>query len=159
MEQLQSVLLNVWQEACRHIEIGHSTATITALLVKHLPVHQLLVRRIDAARSCLETVAVGLAGSKQPLRDARTNCSATDLQSLLAWCRGGKVSHRRGDDPSAVKPLEIVADHFEGDVLAGPLGDPAGHCGVLALLRPPAASFIPSTSSWPNCSWSLSPRL
>jgi transcriptional regulator with GAF, ATPase, and Fis domain len=143
MEQLQSVLLNVWQEACRHIEITQSTATIAALLVEHLPVQQLLVRRIDAARNCIETVAVGLAGAKSQLSDARTNCSAAQLESLLAWCRRGKVAHGRNGDPSASEPLEVVANHFDGDVLAGPLGDPAGHCGVLALLAPAGRIFHP----------------
>ena len=51
VEPFQQVLLNVWQEACRHIDISQSTANIAAMLVRHIPVEQVLVRRIDAARS------------------------------------------------------------------------------------------------------------
>ena len=69
------------------------------MLVEHIPVQQVLVRRIDAARSCLETVAIGLAGSKHQRPDARTDCSAAELESLLAWCRRGRVAHRGDGDP------------------------------------------------------------
>lgn len=143
MEQFQSVLLNVWQEACRHIEIGQATATIAAMLVEHIPVEQVLVRRIDTARSCMETVGVGLAGSHRHLPDARTDCSAAELESLRAWCRGGKVAHRRDGDASLAKPLTLVSGRYNGDVLAGPLGDPEGHCGALALLAPAGQGFDP----------------
>ncbi len=143
MERFQPVLLNVWQEACRHIEISQSTATIAAMLVEHIPVEQVLVRRVDGARPCLETVAVGLAGSEYGHPDARTDCSAAELESLLAWCRRGKVAHRNDDDFSTAKVLRIIANRFEGDVLAGPLGDPQAHCGVLALLAPAGRRFEP----------------
>ena len=63
MEQSQQVLLKVWQEACRHIEIGQSTANIAAMLACHVPVEQVLVRRIDSIRSGLETVAAGSESS------------------------------------------------------------------------------------------------
>ena len=52
MEKFQTVLLNVWQEACRHIEISESTETISAILAKHMPIRQILVRRIDCQHPC-----------------------------------------------------------------------------------------------------------
>ena len=61
MEEFRSVLLDVWREACRHIEISQSTETIAAMLAEHLPIAQVLVRQIDPARGCLETVAMGVA--------------------------------------------------------------------------------------------------
>ena len=141
MKQSQPVLLNVWQEACRHIEISQSTANIAAMLVEQMPIEQVLVRRIDAGRPCLETVAIGLAGSKHRLPDARTDCSPGELEALLAWCRRGDVAHAGDADVATVGAIKIVASQFGGDVLAGPLGDPAGHCGVLALVARPGAAF------------------
>jgi len=160
MEQFQQVLLNVWQEACRHIEIGQSIANIAAMLVRHIPIEQVLVRRIDSVRSGLETVAAGfsepgrrrLEGDCPSFRvgengtvpfDARANCSPAELQSLLEWCRRGKASHRRGEESTFAEFAVLASNQHEGDVMVGPLGDPAGHCGVLVLLAPKNRTFAP----------------
>ncbi len=147
MKPFQQILLNVWQEACRHIDISQSTANIATLLASHLPIEQVLVRRIDAARNCLETVAAGLAGPKRRLPEARTHCTAAELESLLAWCRRSQVFHRTGNGlPSAL--AKLVSGPFDGDVLAGPLGDPAGHCGVLIFMASPGRNFLPEHVDW-----------
>ena len=161
MEQFQQVLLNVWQEACRHIEIGQSTANIAAMLVRRLPIEQVLVRRIDSVRSGLETVAAGFADA-QPRRgdcpdfrvsdngtvpfdaarrETRTDCQPAKLQSLVEWCRRGKVAHRRGKSSSFAELAELASNQHDGDVLVGPLGDPAGHCGVLVFLAAKNETF------------------
>ena len=46
MEQFYSMLLNVWHEACRHIELNESTPLITSLLQKDLALDQILVKRV-----------------------------------------------------------------------------------------------------------------
>lgn len=143
-EQFQDGLLLVWQEACRHIEIGQATANIAPMLVRHIPIEQVLIRRVDPVRSDIETVAVGLARNGSdgnssgaiPL-SARTKCSAAELQSLLAWCREGRMARLDGNFPVS----KAVPDQCRGDVLVGPLGDPAGHCGILILLAPPGGVF------------------
>ena len=60
LDAFQPTLTGMWREACRHIEISESAATIAKLLAEHMPIGQLLVRRVDRNRSCVETVAVGL---------------------------------------------------------------------------------------------------
>ena len=142
MEQFQQVLLNVWQEACRHIEIGESTANIAAMLARHIPAEQVLVRRIDSVRSGLETVAAGFAEPGHRL-EARTNCSPAELQSLLEWCRRGKVSQRCGEESMASGFALLASNQHDGDVMIGPLGNPAGHCGVLVLLASHGRTFAP----------------
>lgn len=143
MEPFQHVLLGAWQEACRHIDIGQSTANIAATLVRHVPIEQVLVRRIDAARSCLETVAVGLAERKHRLPDTRTDCTPAEKELLLAWCRRARVTHRFEDDSTKAELARILFGRFDGDVLAGPLGDPASHGGVLVFLAPSGRTFDP----------------
>ena len=143
MESFQNLLLEVWQDACRHSDIAQSTANIAATLTQQLPIQRILVRRMDAARSCLETVAVGPAGQTQPPDDARTDCSATQLESLLAWCRRQKVSHRRNAESTASELAPILFGGFDGDIIAGPLGDSAGHCGLLVLRAAEGCTFKP----------------
>ena len=134
MEQLQQVLLNVWQEACRHIDIGQATANIAAMLVRHIPVEQVLVRRIDRVRSGLETVAAGFAKQGGQPPELRTDCSLLRLNSLLEWCRRGKVAQRHGVKSGFTEFALLAPSQHKGDVVAGPLGDPEGHGGVLVLL-------------------------
>ena len=77
MQKFRPVLLKVWREACRHIEIVQSTETIARMLGGEMPVDLILVRRIDRQRGCLETVATGLAGSGRPMPEARSQVPAT----------------------------------------------------------------------------------
>jgi hydrogenase-4 transcriptional activator len=138
-----NAVLSVWQEACRHIDIKQSTTNIAPILMRHLPVEQVLVRRIDAAHSCLETVAIGMASQQRRLPDARTECSPAELESLMAWCRQQQVAHRLGKGSVSAGLSRIVFGAVDVDVLAGPLGDPAGHCGVLVLLARAGSTFAP----------------
>jgi hydrogenase-4 transcriptional activator len=141
MTDKKAILLDVWQEACRHIDISQSTANIAPMLVRHIPFEQVLVRQIDPVRSCLETVAFGLSGRHQRLTDARTDCSAQQLEELLTWSRQDKVAHRHRDRSMLADLLRLASGQFNGDVLVGPLGDAAGHCGVLVLLAPEGGVF------------------
>jgi transcriptional regulator with GAF, ATPase, and Fis domain len=134
MEKFRSVLLAVWREACRHIEIRQSAETIAPLLLRDMPLAQLLVRRVDRQRSCLETVAVGLPSSDHPHLEGRTECSTSQMRRLRAWCRRGEVVHHGGHTPLKGELKTILSAPLSADVLVGPLGDPDGLCGVLVLV-------------------------
>ena len=142
MEQFQHVLLNVWQEACRHIDISQSTANIAAMLVRHIPIEQVLVRRIDRP-----AIVPGNRGRRAG-RPAAIACPTPgpiarrpNWNRCLDWCRRGKVAHRHGRPAARRGVGSARAGRLEGDVLAGPLGDPAGHCGVLVFLAPADRAF------------------
>jgi len=133
VEAFRSLLLDVWREACQHIEIGQSTQTIAALLAEYLPIDQVLVRQVDRQRCCLETLAVGLAGPTHATGEARTECPDAAMKALIEWCRRGKVAHRVSGTRAEID-LDLIAPAARGaDVLAGPLGNPDAHCGVLVL--------------------------
>ncbi|OHB66020.1 MAG: Fis family transcriptional regulator [Planctomycetes bacterium RBG_13_63_9] len=138
MEKFQTVLLSVWQEACRHIEIIESTETISAILARHMPIHQILVRRIDRQHCCLETVAAGLGASPG---DARTECSPSQMKRLLSWCRRGEVTKRGRGGSLSGELAVMVPEGIEGEAFAGPLGCRDEHFGVLVLVAPPKRTF------------------
>jgi transcriptional regulator with GAF, ATPase, and Fis domain len=148
MEQYQNLLLAVWREACRHIEISQSTETIAGLLVGHIPLERILVRRIDVARSCLETVAVGQGRQTRagaglpppPPADARTEGTAGQMKRLLAWCLRGAVLHAAGAARAGQWKI-ILPAAVAADVLAAPLVLPGDRFGVLVLVAPPPAAF------------------
>jgi len=141
VDDLRTIELEVWREACRHIEITQSTATIAALLRGHLPLGQVLVRQIDPERSCLETVAVGLASQEHSVGDARTDCSASQMEKLLAWCGRGEVAGRGAGTAAATVRDVILPSTVAGDALAGPLCLRSGRRGVLILVATPAQTF------------------
>lgn len=141
LDAFQPTLTGMWREACRHIEISESAATIAKLLAEHMPIGQLLVRRVDRNRSCVETVAVGLPAPDYLLPDARSQCSAAAIEEVGQWCRRGEVAHR-GKPGWADTPLEaLVPTGARGDLLLGPLADSGGAGGVLVITAADDAQF------------------
>jgi len=136
MEKFQSVLLNVWREACRHIKISESTEKLSAILARQIPVEKIFVRLIDRQHSCLETVAVGLASPEDSQLNTRTDCSPSQLKKLLSWCKRGEVT-KCGRQSS----FNIVPTGTQGDVIAGPLGNRQVDFGVLLLVARPKRTF------------------
>ena len=136
----RSVLVDVWREACRHIEIQESTHTIAGILGKLGPIGQLLVRKIDRPRNCLETVAVGVAVPDYLLPEARSECDEGQFKDLLAWCRKRQVLHH---DSGHCRDLlaTIVPPGITADVVAGTLGDAENPSGVVVLAAQPGTTF------------------
>ena len=142
MEQLREVLLDVWREACRHIEIAESTDTIARLLGRRMPIGRILVRLIEPQRGCVETVAVGPAEPDEPPAEARTECDGPRLDALLAWCRKGEVVHFDRPDGAVPPALEAVVPRgAECDALAGPLPLDNDRFGLLVLLAAEGRRF------------------
>jgi hydrogenase-4 transcriptional activator len=134
------LLLDVWREACRHIEISESVAGMAPILALRLPVDLLVVRRLDLQRSCLETVATGLSRSVFPPEQAVTDCSPENIDQILSWCREGKVIHSHSRDMTGRLPGAIPRG-IEGSLLVGPLSSSTEHIGVLILVASPPRSF------------------
>src|SRR5690349_9028486 len=92
MSPFSNLLLDVWREVGRHLELRESAPTIAAMLARHLPLAGLLVRRLDHQNQALETVAAtGSAAESQAL--GRTPLSAARFKRLQAWSSTGEVLH------------------------------------------------------------------
>jgi hydrogenase-4 transcriptional activator len=137
----RSILVDVWREACRHIEIQESTQTIAGILSRSGPIGQLFIRKIDCQRACLETVAVGVSVPGYLLPEARTSCNEGQLRELLAWCRRREVLHQGGSTPDLVVSRTIVPTGISADIVAGPLGDAENPWGVIVLVAQPRVAF------------------
>jgi hydrogenase-4 transcriptional activator len=143
MEEFQGVLLSVWREACRHIEISRSTSTIAGILAEWMPLAQVLVRRVDRQRSSVETVAAGLGAPGTLLPHVRTVCHAAQLESLSSWYAQGEIVRIGGGSSNVGQWDFLVPSGIEGDILVGPLGRPDEPSGVLVLCAAPRRSFSP----------------
>ena len=132
MERFASLLLDVWREGCRHIEIEESVARVAPLLARRLPLDLVLVRRIEVTRACVETVAAAACRAGSVPEAIRTELETPLLESLVAWALEGKVVHRRGRALAERLP-GLLPESFDGDVIAGPLSVEEGALGILIL--------------------------
>jgi transcriptional regulator with GAF, ATPase, and Fis domain len=137
MERFAPLLLDIWREVGRHIEIGEAVARCTPLLARRVPVDQVFVRRLDLAHASVETVACASASDGDESPHTRETLPSAALQELVAFCRRDRPM--RGSAASVAKRLPgALPEHVVGDVLVGPLlrdGEPAGL--LLLVARPP----------------------
>jgi transcriptional regulator with GAF, ATPase, and Fis domain len=141
MEKFQPVLLNVWQEACRHIEINEMVQKIAPLLRNDIPVDQVMIRRIDSNEGFLDTVALGFTGPRHLQPPAHSTCSKEAIKKLLNWCTRAEVFHHRADDPVQTPAQAVLPAGAQRDALIGPLGNPGECRAVLALIAGSNDSF------------------
>jgi transcriptional regulator with GAF, ATPase, and Fis domain len=139
MERHAGLLLDVWREVCRHIEIGESIERLGPILMRRLPIDVIIIRRLDPARSCVDTVAIGYgkpASAETSIhRAGRTNVTAAELEQLAVWCARGRML--RGSARVARRRLPgVLPEGLEGQVLAGPLLISDAPAGVLILMEP-----------------------
>jgi transcriptional regulator with GAF, ATPase, and Fis domain len=142
MEQFSRLLLDVWREVGRHIEIGESVALVAPILSRRVPVDLVLVRRLDVQRGSMETVATGVCRGELANLRQRSDCPADALQRVLLWCETGEVICRPVG-PAREQLSGVLPDGLDGEVLVGPLNTAEGHAGVLILLTRPPRAFRP----------------
>jgi transcriptional regulator with GAF, ATPase, and Fis domain len=140
MERHSRLLLDVWREACRHIEIAEAADLIAPLLLRQLPLDQLLLRVVDLERSVVDTVAATARDHRRPTLRVRSECSADAIERLFQWCRRGSIVR---DSAEAIeKRLEgLLPQATTGEVLAGPLNVPDGPPGALVIIAQPPRGF------------------
>ncbi|MET0344220.1 MAG: sigma 54-interacting transcriptional regulator [Polyangiales bacterium] len=124
--------LQLWREICRHPEIGSALGKLMPHLQTELPLSAVLVRRLDSKRRHLETVGEERVPGFVLLPQAHQEYSEGQLDSVLSWCREGRVLHGRPNE----KPMlgMLVPRGVRGDVIVGPLVDEEGPQGVFVLI-------------------------
>lgn len=140
MERFNSILLDVWREACRHIDIRESANTLAALLAEHVPLAGLLVRRFDMAHSLVVTVAVGQPAQAPFDGSNRTTVTPGRWNALVEWAGQGSLVQAPAKRRTGVIS-HLVPPELEDEVLAGPLTGPDGPAGALVVWAPTLKSF------------------
>ena len=132
MAPFSNLLLDVWREVGRHLELRESAPTIAAMLAKHVPLGGLVVRGLDHQHQALETLAAtGSATSLQAL--GRTPLSPARFKRLEAWASAGEVLHGSRSKRSG-ELASLIPDEITAEVLAGPLCGTEGGAGALMIL-------------------------
>lgn len=141
VDRYHRLLLDVWREACQHIEIAEAIDRIGPLVARKLPHDTLLLRRIDPERSLLETVAVSRVDGQRFTSPARTLLASEPLESLLTWCRKQEIARRA----VARLPEELrlaIPDRVGGEVLVGPLASGGVVQGLAIFVADRSRGFL-----------------
>ncbi len=151
MEQSRELLLGIWREACRHIDISESSGTIAAMLAERIPLATLLIARFQAERKSVEPIAVGSRSGTELTQLTAVNLTAPLWKRLNAWARQGRIArcHRATATLGNLKRPEpddelfdaIVPAQFTGDMLIGPLENTDGPTGLILLVANEGQDF------------------
>ena len=139
----QSLLLEIWREVGRHLELPDLMQRLPPRLGDVLPA-SLWVRRVDLAAGCVETVATAMDAGQRASARTRTDVPAERLQALAAWCRTGGVAEGREIDSGGLALLVPAGLDLQASVLVPLPPDPDDletAPGVLLALVAPRASL------------------
>jgi transcriptional regulator with GAF, ATPase, and Fis domain len=133
MERFAPLLLNVWREACRHLEIGEAVAQAAPQLFQRLPINLVLIRRFEQERRTVETIATGVCRPHPIPQQHRSELTASDFDLLYAWCRRNELFHGQATRIAPLPEGALPAD-LRGEVLIGPLNGEHGPTGLAVFV-------------------------
>jgi hydrogenase-4 transcriptional activator len=134
------LLLDVWREVGRHLEIQESVDRIGPLVARRMPFESVLIRVIDLERGRVETLVRApvreLPGESLKIGDTKE----APLERLLAWWRKGEPA-RLSVEAARRRLPGLLPPELEGEVLCGPLRSDARTPGVVVLSSGQRARF------------------
>ncbi|MGE0372232.1 MAG: sigma-54 interaction domain-containing protein [Gammaproteobacteria bacterium] len=138
MDKFEHLLLDIWREVGRHMELIDAVDNITALLAPALPLSALEILHLDPRRDDIETIAVSRHDGRPPAHGRRIGMTTARFERLLEWMRQERMvaPSAAADWPPALTPLQ---DFYSGnDVLIGVLKDRASRPeGLVVILAEP----------------------
>ncbi|MEX2316105.1 MAG: sigma 54-interacting transcriptional regulator [Pirellulales bacterium] len=137
----ESLLLPVWQQVCRHLEISESAQAIATLLGEYLPLHSLVLRRLEPEHRRVRTVANSVT---RPVDNVPgdVHLSAADWKRLERWARQRRAVHKAADPRQAESILGLLEQPTpRSDLILAPLWGEHGSCGILSALAASGKRF------------------
>lgn len=143
MNDFNPLLVSIWREVCRHLDIADSARTLGQLLTLYLPLEQLLVQQLDPQRGYLQLLAEGPDRRRPGGEAARITCRPAQIQRLLAAAHAGEILHRLPGEKLPGDLELLIPPDLRGEVLVGPLLTESGTAGFLLLRAQPFSPFEP----------------
>jgi hydrogenase-4 transcriptional activator len=132
MDVNAELLLDVWREVGRHLEIEESLDRIGPVIARRMPFEAVLVRVIDLERRRVETLVRAPArGRAGDLLDG-AEASEAEMERLLSWWRKGDPI-RLAVETARRRLPGLLPTGLEGEVLCGPLRSAARTSGVVVI--------------------------
>jgi len=140
MDAYAELLLDVWREVGRHLEIQDSVDRIGPLIARRMPFELVLVRVIDFERGRVETLVRAPAHERSGDSLKGTEASEAELEGLLAWWRKNETARLAAETARRRLPC-LLPPGLEGEVLCGPLRSDSRTPGVVVLTSDRRAHF------------------
>jgi len=131
MQRFRPLLLEIWRGVSSAPSLPHAIELAAPVIGRRMPIGLVIVRGIDRARGCLETLAATGVGTQTP-ESSRSELDPAQLEELSAWWLGGRVLHGRARSLEGRAP-GAIPDDVTGDALLAPLGSRDAAEGVLVL--------------------------
>lgn len=139
MQPFLSLLVAVWREACRHIQIGESAGNIARLLGEHMPVDRFALFRVAKGSDRLSLAAFA-PSDHPPIAASVDPLSAGARDRLLEWI-GRREVVRLVSDERAPEALQDLFGAPQEDWLVASLAEEHGPAGLLVVSAPPGQRF------------------
>jgi transcriptional regulator with GAF, ATPase, and Fis domain len=129
MPILSQLLLAIWQEVSRHLEINESTGAAAELLCKHAPLECLVVRNIEREHRSAPVIA---QWPNDPVDDESPTFSESEWRQLERWARQNQLTYVPANEASAgAVLLKLARSAGPRGWAVSPLNGEHGSRGVL----------------------------
>jgi transcriptional regulator with GAF, ATPase, and Fis domain len=132
MPTLDVLLLPVWQEVCRHMELSELADSIAALLREHIPLESLAVRRLEPEHRRVRIIANSSA-AVAAAEPGDVHLSDSNWKRLDRWIRGRKFLHSAAERRQVQTLLKLLDQALpNNDLFLSPLVGEHGSQGILS---------------------------
>jgi hydrogenase-4 transcriptional activator len=122
MNNPSDLLLNVWQEACRHIHIQESISAIGDTLVQRMSLDGVLICTLDLEKATAETLAGAFRDEHTKPGDlSKSEIIQPHIEKLNEWLQSGEIVHIKPgtEPPPYIKHL--IPQELHGNLMLAPL--------------------------------------
>ena len=133
MEKNQELLLEIWQEACRHIEVNESLLRIASLLSRVIPLNTAILYYLEETTGRIERLGM-VCSEETEQSHPFPSFDVPTLNRLARWCRGKEAVQFEANIPPRAIPGELV-EGWGSYLLAVPLHTEHGTLGILLLSK------------------------
>ncbi len=134
-EQYQKLLLDVWREACRHIEMGESAETFLRMLRQQVALDGIIIHWLDQEHRRVSVAAVVPGQLRSSIVAPIEEVSEKQFRQLAEWIRAGVIlRHESADRKLLPVPLLNALAEGTSGILVAPLCGPHGTLGMCSLL-------------------------
>jgi hydrogenase-4 transcriptional activator len=141
MENFNRILVQVWREACRDIEIEKSCAAISKMLIEHMPLEQVVLRGVDNKTRQIRTLVVGFPAPEESIPPPSSPLTVDQWEVLIRFLdrmecgQSNKLNH-----VPDLLPL-LISNYDENDKIMGPLRQDGQVIGFLVWIAKLNAPF------------------
>ncbi|MBL8820547.1 MAG: sigma-54-dependent Fis family transcriptional regulator [Planctomyces sp.] len=140
VEKFQKILLDVWREACRHIQIGESADTFFRMLREQMPLAGVVIHWVDVEHQRVSIATAVPKSAAAVVQASEVNfgrgseLSEKHFRQLTQWVRNGELT-RVDESLRKSSPLVgLLQPEADQSLLVAPLQGPNGTLGLFTLI-------------------------